>query len=237
MDRLFGNRVINYRALFSFQPLGKDVQQHLKNVYTTLAMGLIAAAAGAWVHIFSRFLQAGFLTSIAGIAFILAVYFIPHKGENVVKRLLCFLSATFFIGMSLGPLLEAVSVINPSIIPTAFLGTSLIFICFTVSALLNQNRSFLYMSGFLMSALMVLSVGSLINIFWRSQMLFTAELYLGFAVFCLFVLFDTQLMVEKRRMGDDDFIWHSLDLFIDFVEIFRHLLVILTRNERRRNED
>jgi hypothetical protein len=33
-------------------------------------------------------------------------------------------------------------------------------------------------------------------------------------------------------MGDDDFIAHSVDLFIDLVGIFRRLLVILTRKEQ-----
>lgn len=32
-------------------------------------------------------------------------------------------------------------------------------------------------------------------------------LYLGLVIFCGFVLFDTQLIVEKCRNGDDDFIW------------------------------
>ena len=33
------------------------------------------------------------------------------------------------------------------------------------------------------------------------------NLYLGLFVFCAFVLYDTQLIVEKRRRGDDDYIW------------------------------
>jgi hypothetical protein len=37
------------------------------------------------------------------------------------------------------------------------------------------------------------------------------------------------LIIEKHHMGSRDFIMHSLDLFIDFVGVFRHLLVILTQ--------
>ena len=33
------------------------------------------------------------------------------------------------------------------------------------------------------------------------------ELYAGFLIMCGFVLYDTQLIIEKRRHGDDDFIW------------------------------
>ena len=58
------------------------------------------------------------------------------------------------------------------------------------------------------------------------------ELYFGLLLFCGFVLFDTQLIVEKFNHGNDDFIWHSLDLFLDFVNIFRRLLVILASKVR-----
>ena len=33
------------------------------------------------------------------------------------------------------------------------------------------------------------------------------QLYGGLLLFCGFVLYDTQLIVEKRRRGDKDFVW------------------------------
>jgi len=33
--------------------------------------------------------------------------------------------------------------------------------------------------------------------------------------------------MERKRRGDGDFIGHSLDLFIDFVQVFRKILIIL----------
>ena len=33
------------------------------------------------------------------------------------------------------------------------------------------------------------------------------ELYAGLVIMCGFVLYDTQLIVEKSRMGNDDYIW------------------------------
>lgn len=62
-------------------------------------------------------------------------------------------------------------------------------------------------------------------------MIFQAYLYIGFAVMCGFVLFDTQLIIEKRRRSDKDYVWHSVDLFIDFINIFRYLLIILAQKE------
>ena len=40
-------------------------------------------------------------------------------------------------------------------------------------------------------------------------------------------MFDTQLIIRKARNGDKDFIAHSLDLFIDFVQVFRKVLILL----------
>ncbi len=36
------------------------------------------------------------------------------------------------------------------------------------------------------------------------------------------------MIIEKRRAGSNDYISHSLDLFIDFIQVFRKLLIILT---------
>lgn len=49
---------------------------------------------------------------------------------------------------------------------------------------------------------------------------------------CGFVLYDTQLIIEKRRSGDKDFVAHSVDLFIDFIGIFRRLVIILAEKVR-----
>ena len=54
-----------------------------------------------------------------------------------------------------------------------------------------------------------------------------AHLYIGLAIFCGFIMFDTQVIIRKARMGDKDFIAHSLELFIDFIQIFRKVLIIL----------
>lgn len=85
-----------------------------------------------------------------------------------------------------------------------------------------------------------------------------ANLYVALMIMCGFVLFDTQLIIEKAESGDKDYIWwvlgtwggdteggvapsehpsippsprHCVDLFLDFVNIFRELLMILGMSE------
>ncbi|KAG8237202.1 hypothetical protein J437_LFUL016958 [Ladona fulva] len=147
-------------------------------------------------------------------------------------------------GVSLGPILEVAMFINPSIVVTALVGTAVIFACFSASALYARRGYFLFLGGILSSALSFLLLMTLGNMFFRSYLVFQLNLWIGFAVMCMFVLFDTQLIIEKRRAGDTDFIAHSMDLFIDLIGIFRRLLVILAQkvkgeeqqNKRKRND-
>ena len=67
----------------------------------------------------------------------------------------------------------------------------------------------------------------------RHWTLLQAHLYIGLAIFCGFIMFDTQVIIRKARNGDKDFIAHSLDLFIDFVQIFRKVLILLMQKVRR----
>lgn len=237
MERLFNRRHYSTRQLLNFNHLEKPVQNHLKNVYATLCIGLLAAALGGYVHIYTSIMKAGFLTLLGSIGFMLAIMFTEHHARNVPKRLGFFVGMAVCTGLGLGPLTQVVMEIDSSIVPTAFLSTAVIFACFTLSALVTRSRSFLYLGGSLLSALSILTVMSLVNIFARSEIVFTAELYLGLVIFCVFILYDTQLVIEKKRNGDDDFIWHAVDLFIDFIEVFRHLMVILGRKGERKRDD
>lgn len=80
----------------------------------------------------------------------------------------------------------------------------------------------------------------MLNFFFGSRLLFQANLYIGLAVMCGFIVYDTQLIVEKARRGDKDYVMHSVELFIDFVAVFKRLLIILTDKEaqsKRKNRD
>lgn len=218
-------------AFFKFDHLETRVQRHLKKVYGTLAISMLTAAAGAYVHLFTNLLQAGLLTAIGSIGMMIWLAATSHTKENEMKRLGIFMGFTFLCGISLGPLLDFVITIDPSIITTALMGTSLIFISFSVAALYNTNRTFLFMGGFLLSALSWMCLLTLMNIFFQSRMIYDFNVYGGLLVFCGFVLYDTQLIVEKARSGDDDYIWQCVDLFLDFINIFRRLLIILANKE------
>lgn len=68
-------------------------------------------------------------------------------------------------------------------------------------------------------------------LFAHSPFMQTTIIWMAFGINCLLVLYDTQLICEKRRRGDTDYIWHTIELFIDFINLFRYIITIL--NEKK----
>ncbi|XP_053564017.1 bax inhibitor 1 [Bombina bombina] len=233
----FLDRNINFNALVKFSHISQSTQQHLKRVYSSFAICMLIASAGAYVNVVLRFMQGSFLSVIGSLGMMMWLMFTPHSPENEKKRLAILAGFAFFSGVGLGPALNLCIAVNPSIIPTAFLGTAAIFTCFSLSALYARRRSFLFLGGALMSALSILLLSSLANMFFGSVLLFKMHMYIGLLVMCGFVLFDTQLIIEKAEHGDKDYVWHCVDLFLDFITIFRKLMIILAMNEKEKKKE
>ncbi|NXK51417.1 BI1 inhibitor, partial [Chauna torquata] len=255
------DRNINFDALFKFSHISASTQEHLKRVYASFALCMLVAAVGAYINVVTHLFQFSLLTGLGSLGLMIWLTATPHSRETEQKRLGMLAGFAFLTGTPPRPGLSpppcgpcSFPLLSPSIIPTAFLGTATIFACFTLSALYARRRSFLYLGGFLLSGLTLMLLSSVVNAFVGSTWLFTANLYLGLMIMCGFVLFDTQLIIEKAESGDKDYIWwvpgpgglgtgraplntslrprrHCVDLFLDFVNIFRELLMILGMTE------
>jgi FtsH-binding integral membrane protein len=212
-------------------------KQHLAKTYLSLIATVGASAVGAGLHL--AYNIGGMLTQIT--MFITLMAFLSVPGNDPSKRLTriwLLLAYGALQGASIGPLIEHVAFIDPSIVTSAFLGTTIVFACFSAAALVAERRSYLYLGGLLGSCLSLLFWGGLINMFFRSYLFFNVQLYLGLVMFVGYVVFDTQLIVEKHLDGDNDFLGHSMRLFIDFIAIFVRLLIILSRNsDKKRRRD
>eukprot|EP00093_Oithona_nana_P012258 12258.XXX_296559_297387_1 [CDS] Oithona nana genome sequencing. len=204
------------------------IRSHLKSVYACLAMTIVSASAGAYTHLFTNLLRGGgLLYGLLGMGLALGLYATPDNGKNRPTRMALLLGFAFFSGLGTGPLLDMALRINPSLIPNAFLLSGAIFACFSGAALFAPDGQYLYLGGTLLSGLSTLFWLGFLNIFFQSQLIFQVYLWGGLLVFCGFIMWDTQMIIEKRRRGDRDFIAHSLDLFIDFMQIFRKIMILL----------
>ena len=157
-------------------------------------MSTIAAAAGAFINLYSKVGNV-FLISLAAMGFLLTLFATPDEsGKNAKYRIglllgfsfctgkiflyqiVCYLPTdiilSLIVGFGLGPLLDTVIRINPSIIPTAFLSTSLIFTCFSICSLLSPRGQYLMLGAPLLSLFSILSLLFMANIFIGSTMVF-----------------------------------------------------------------
>lgn len=214
--------------------LEAPVRSHLKNVYSCLTMSVLSAAAGAYVHLFTDLLRGGgLIMGLVSLGLAIGLHMTPDNGKNRGQRLTMLLGFAFVSGLSSGPLLDLAIRINPTILPNALALAGVIFASFSGAALMAPEGHYLYLGGTLVSGLSALFWMGLANIFFQSQMLFQLHMWVSLAVFCGFVMWDTQMIILKKRRGDNDFIGHSLELFIDFVQIVKNIIVLLINKEDR----
>jgi len=195
------------------------------------------AAAGAAVDMSLKL--GGILSSVAMIG--LMIYLALDKNKTEYTRRIGVLGAFGFLqGLSLGPLMSHTLHVDPTIIVTAFLATTTIFACFTAAALMAKRRSYLYLGGILSSVLSALMLLSVVSMFTSNPWLRSIQLYAGLVMFCGYILFDTQVIIEKVSGGDTDYVWHSVELFIDFVAVFVrivHILLELSDNKKKKDKN
>jgi FtsH-binding integral membrane protein len=201
-------------------------------VYLTLAATIFSAAVGSVIHILYDI--GGLLTFFCSIA--LLVWLALERDQS--KRFYILLGFALSQGATIGPLLSLTLTLDDGhlLIAKAFSAAVLIFVCFSGSVLLSPRRSYLYLYGSLSSALALLWYMAFFNLFFASPLVASVSLYLGLFTFVGFVIFDTQLMLEKADCGDHDYVSHALELFIDFLQLFVRLLILLIKNSKKRKE-
>jgi len=225
----------NLKAVFDFSNLQPRVQTHLKNVYTCLLGATLAATLGIYLAM-TGWLNYPRLAVFGSIITSIWLFSTDFNGRTQMK---CFglMSATaLFTGIYISPLINLALHVDPQIVMTAFLLTTIIFLCFTLSALYNQKRSYLYLGGILGTGTSIMLLLSLMNLFGRSQLIFNVNLYLGLAIACGYILYDTQLIVERANQGDMNYVKHALLLFIDMVDLFVRILIILLKNSQNKEK-
>jgi len=233
MSLLFKSK-INFDKVLSDSDLDEQNRRHLSKVYATLGLTLFTTAIGSAAHVY--FNLGGILSTIATIGLMCVLGFDKDK-DAYVRRIATLGALGFFQGCSLGPLVERALHVDPSILVTAFLATTTIFVCFSISAYVAQKRSYLYLGGVLSSALSVMFLLSVLNMFIQSAVMSTVHLYMGLFIFCGYILFDTQMIMEKVQLGDTDFVWHAVELFIDFIAIFVRIVIILLEATDKKSND
>lgn len=230
---------LNLEKLFEFSDMPPKVKQHLNKVYGTLSISCMSAVASCLIMPVALVNNFAFniLSVIATIGLLITMYF--NKGnQNHGTKFLCLVAIALIDGAQLKPLVAYAGEIDPMIVVNALIYTASIFISFTLLSLKTERRSMLFLGGIISSVMMGMLFGSIFSLITGVGFIS----YLGYniimlGVFSLYVIYDTQMIIEKAHMNDFDYTFHALELFIDLVEIFVRILRILIALSKEKKDD
>lgn len=140
----------------------------------------------------------------------------------------------------MGPFIHAVAEFEPQILIQAILYTSVAFVSFSCISLLSKRRSYLFLGGIIMTIVQCMCLYSLFSWGFGFRAFALPYLICGLLVACLYIIYDTQVIIERAEHGDKDVPTHAMMLFIDLFDLFIKILRILMElkeNERKKRRD
>ena len=191
---------------------------YLKQVYSLLAASLMVAVASGWVGMTLPFAHEH--PYILMFMFFGAV-FLAFKVQNAATLFL----ATGISGLSLGPLIAMyVGAGMSNIVGQAAFLTGGIFIGLTFYAMVAK-KDFSWMGGMRFAGLMVVVLGSIINIFIESTAMRFGLSAIGALVFSGLILWETQQLRNNPWAVPPTVA--ALSMYLNVVNLFVSLLQIL----------
>lgn len=221
--------------------LPPHIQRHLVAVYATLGAMSAAAASGAVLSARTGFFFGGWLPMLASMAALFVFIATPTGGVGgaaaETRRTAALAVFSAANGAAAGPLLAYVTAVQPALPAVAAGAAAVMFGCLSGAAVLARRRSYLFLGGGLSAALSALLVVSLASSLMRSSAGLGVELWGGLLIFCGYVLYDTQRIIERAHEGDRDAKQAALVLFQDLFSMVVRVALILTRNQQRRVQE
>ena len=194
----------------------------IKKVYSLLALSMLTAAIGAYLGSGPLFLLVAPNMMLFFILQIGLIFFASFAARKPGLNIIALFSFTTVSGLTLGPLLARV---GPTIAAEAFALTAITFVCLSAYVVYSK-KDFSFMSGFLMTGLIVLVVGGLLNMFFiQSGMMHFVMSGASVLLFSGFILYDTSNIL--RYYGTDEHVSATLALYLDVLNLFIALLSIL----------
>jgi modulator of FtsH protease len=164
----------------------------------------------------------GIIRMLAGaFGFIYAIEKTKHSSTGVYV----LLGFTFFMGLMLSRMIAMVLGFKngAELVMTAFGGTAGVF--FAMASLASViKRDISGLGKWLMVGVIVLMVGSIINIFVGSSAGMVVISILSMAIFSAFMLYDLKRIMDG---GETNYISATLTLYLDVLNVFQSLLALL----------
>lgn len=201
----------------------QGLRAFVKQTYQLFAASLLAGTVGAYVGIGIAQTVTSWFWGFVILEFALLFGVYMTKRQAGINLLMLF-GFTFVSGLTLAPILSHyLGAGMGGVIANAFLLTTVAFGGLSLFAM-NTTKDFSSMGKMLFIALIVLVVGSLINIFLGSPLLQVAIAGVGAILFSAFILYDTQNIIKGAYETPVE---GAIALYLDFFNLFVSLLQIL----------
>ena len=107
-------------------------------------------------------------------------------------------------------------------------------------SLFSKRRSYLFLGSIIACLVQGMIMYRLFGWLFGYQFYNMTYLMFGLLAACLYIIYDTQLIIERAELGDKDVIAHTLILFVDLIDLFIRILKILIelqKKEENNNKD
>jgi len=194
----------------------------LRNTYTLLSMTLLFSAMTAGLSMALQLPHPGLILTLAGY---FGLLWAVTKLRNSAWGLLCVFALTGFMGLTLGPILNAyLSLPNGSgLIMTAMAGTSIVFLALSGYALVSR-KDFSFMGGFLMVGIIVAFLCGLGAIFFSIPALALSVSAMFVLLMSGLILYETSNIIHG---GETNYIMATVTLYVAIFNLFTSLLHLL----------
>jgi|TARA_R110000822_G_scaffold60287_4_gene150176 modulator of FtsH protease len=200
--------------------LDPAVTKVLRNTYILLSMTLAFSAAMSWV---AMAINAPYMGLWMLLPYIGCLWMV-EKNKNSTAGLFWVFALTGWMGFTLGPIISFYLATSGSeTILTALGGTALIFFACSGYVLVTR-KELSFMSGFLMTGIMVAFIAAIANIFLQIQ-------GMSLAISCLFLLLSSGIIMWQTSSiihgGERNYISATVTLYVMLYNIFSSLLHLL----------
>ncbi len=202
-------------------------QRVMRNTYWLLALSLLPTVLGAWVGVSTGITRSlgGILGMVVFLGGAFGFMYAIEKTKNSAAGVPVLLGFTFFMGLMLSRMIAMVLGFKngPDLVMTAFAGTAGVFVVMaSVASVIKRDIS--GMGKWLFVGVLVLMVGSIVNIFVGSTAGMMAISVLAIAIFSAYLLYDLKQIIDG---GETNYISATLALYLDLFNIFQSLLSLL----------
>lgn len=200
-----------------------ETSKVLRNTYALLAMTLLFSAMTAGVAMAVNMpYGASMICSFAALGLI---WFVLPRTANSSAGIFVVFGFTGLLGAGLGPMLNhyLATESGSAIVMQALGGTALIFLGLSGYALVSR-KDFSFMTGFLMTGIMIAFIAGIANIFFQIPALHLAVSAMFLFLSSGLILWQTSRIVHG---GETNYIMATASLYVSLYNVFISLLSLL----------